>query len=371
KTFVLFDLRIVPPRFSGVRTPGFWGTYPAFPGHGATCGFPGLSGARLLLPLPPLVDRRAHLLGCPAHGLRVAGDLLERGQEVSEPVRRRSAGRRVEPEGVGVPRLHAADGGGAVADDVGPDEFVVVGGDGFAVGEAEDDGEQVQGGPHLGVAGVAASLVHECGEDGVEVPRCGGDVVAEGEPVSDLGEGGLVEGFQLDDVGAHRRPPFGPHVRGVSPPARSPHLRGRATMRLGFMPSRLPGSSRLVVRARHGVGSTWRARSFYAVVASSLPALTPVNWEGAEATRPPRAPRPPPRPTPTTPPPAPPATPAPPSTGRHGTQSAPTDPRTAGASSPPKAHTQAAQKTPQDSKQRRRGEAPNRRLPLILPAHTS
>src|SRR5690606_32130953 len=31
-TFVLFDLRIVPPRFSGVRTPGFWGTYPAFPG---------------------------------------------------------------------------------------------------------------------------------------------------------------------------------------------------------------------------------------------------------------------------------------------------------------------------------------------------
>src|SRR5690606_11911776 len=37
-TFVLFDLRIVPPRFSGVRTPGFWGTYPAFPGYGATCG---------------------------------------------------------------------------------------------------------------------------------------------------------------------------------------------------------------------------------------------------------------------------------------------------------------------------------------------
>src|SRR5690554_7377180 len=55
-----------------------------------------------------------------------------------------------------------------------------------------------------------SSLVHECGEDGVEVPRCGGDVVAEDEPVSDLGEGGLVEGFQLDDVGAHRRPPIGP-----------------------------------------------------------------------------------------------------------------------------------------------------------------
>ncbi|ALA06419.1 hypothetical protein P1312_054 [Thermobifida phage P1312] len=144
KTFVLFDLRIVPPRFSGVRTPGFWGTYPAFPGYGATCGFPGLSGARLLLPLPPLVDRRAHLLGCPAHGLRVAGDLLERGQEVSEPVRLRSAGRRVEPDGVGVPRLHAADGGGAFADDVGLDEFVEVGGDGFALGEAEDDGEQVE-----------------------------------------------------------------------------------------------------------------------------------------------------------------------------------------------------------------------------------
>src|SRR5690606_6496163 len=52
KTFVLFDLRIVPPRFSGVRTTGFWGTYPAFPGYGATCGFAGLSGARLLLPLP-------------------------------------------------------------------------------------------------------------------------------------------------------------------------------------------------------------------------------------------------------------------------------------------------------------------------------
>src|SRR5690606_6234391 len=139
KTFVLFDHRIVPPRFSGVRTPGFWGTYPAFPGYGATCGFPGLSAARLLLPLPPLVDRRAHLLGCPTHGLRVAGDLLERGQEVSEPVRRRSAGRRVEPDGVGVPRLHAADGGGAFADDVGLDEFVEVGGDGFALGEAEDD----------------------------------------------------------------------------------------------------------------------------------------------------------------------------------------------------------------------------------------
>src|SRR5690554_5139239 len=144
KTFVLFDLRIVPPRFSGVRTPGFWGTYPAFPGYGATCGFPGLSGARLLLPLPPLVDRRAHPLGCPAHGLRVAGDLLERGQEVSEPVRRRSAGRRVEPDGVGVPRLHAADGGGAFADDVGLDEFVEVKSDGFALGEAEGDGEQVE-----------------------------------------------------------------------------------------------------------------------------------------------------------------------------------------------------------------------------------
>src|SRR5690554_7387454 len=44
-----------------------------------------------------------------------------------------------------------------------------------------------------------SSLVHECGEDGVEVPRCGGDVVAEDEPVSDLGEGGLVEGFQRSE----------------------------------------------------------------------------------------------------------------------------------------------------------------------------
>src|SRR5690606_1917290 len=121
KTFVLFDLRIVPLRCSGARTPGFWGTYPAYPRYGAACGFHGLSAARLLLPPPPLVDRRAHLLGCPTHGLRVAGDLLERGQEVSEPVRRRSAGRRVEPDGVGVPRLHAADGGGAFADDVGLD----------------------------------------------------------------------------------------------------------------------------------------------------------------------------------------------------------------------------------------------------------
>src|SRR5690606_33836550 len=136
------DLRLVRPSYCS--TPVLGGTYPAFPGYGATCGFPGLSGARLLLPLPPLVDRRAHLLGCPTHGLRVAGDLLERGQEVSEPVRRRSAGRRVEPDGVGVPRLHAADGGGAFADDVGLDEFVEVGGDGFALGEAEDDGEQVE-----------------------------------------------------------------------------------------------------------------------------------------------------------------------------------------------------------------------------------
>src|SRR5690554_5557543 len=52
-----------------------------------------------------------------------------------------------------------------------------------------------------------SSLVHECGEDGVEVPRCGGDVVAEDEPVSDLGEGGLVEGFQFDDV-AHLDAPW-------------------------------------------------------------------------------------------------------------------------------------------------------------------
>src|SRR5690554_7593918 len=72
---------------------------------------------------------------------------------------------------------------------------------------------------------VAASLVHECGEDGVEVPRCGGDVVAEDEPVSDLGEGGLVEGFQLDDVGAHRRPPIGPRPDRKSTRLNSSHVR--------------------------------------------------------------------------------------------------------------------------------------------------
>src|SRR5690606_6608333 len=37
------------------------------------------------------------------------------------------------------------------------------------------------------------------------------------------------------------------------------------------MPSRLPGLVRLVVRARRGVPSTRRARSFYEVIAASLP----------------------------------------------------------------------------------------------------
>src|SRR5690606_37799362 len=78
------------------------------------------------------------------------------------------------------------------------------GGCGVAAGGGGGCGEAGGGGAALRGRGGPAALGPGCGRDGVEGPRRGGDVVAEGEPVSDLGEGGLVEGFQLDDVGAHR-----------------------------------------------------------------------------------------------------------------------------------------------------------------------
>src|SRR5690606_23497328 len=89
-------------------------------------------------------------------------------------------------------------------------------------------------------------LQDEGAQDDVEAERAVFEVGVEGDPVGDLGAvpalvGGADEFDEVFVVLGHRRPPFGPHVRGVSPPARSPHLRGRATMRLSFMPSRLPG----------------------------------------------------------------------------------------------------------------------------------
>src|SRR5690606_30497058 len=110
--------------------------------------------------------------------------------------------------------------------------------------------------------------------DDVEAERAVFEVGVEGDPVGDLGAvpavaSGADEFDEVFVVLGHRRPPIGPRPV-ISAPC-SPWFWGRATMRLGFIPSRLPGSGRLVVRARRGVPSTRRARSFYEVIAASLP----------------------------------------------------------------------------------------------------